>query len=150
MDIIPNISNKKTSFISSKNMKISKREGLILYWCEGDKSTNRIYKVAVTSTNSNILKLFIDWLIEYYPVERNKIKLRLHIWEELDEVAAKKYWSEQLKIPIKNFTKSYIKPKGGRKRIHIHGVCRASIQSKEIHTKILQEIENEFCIFDDA
>jgi len=53
MDIIPNISNKKTSFISSKNMKISKREGLILYW------------------------------------------------------------SEQLKIHIKNFTKSYIKPKGG-------------------------------------
>ena len=42
---------------------ISKREGLILYWCEGDKSTKRIYKVAVTSTNANILRLYVDWLI---------------------------------------------------------------------------------------
>ena len=129
---------------------ISKREGLILYWCEGDKSTKRIYKVAVTSTNANILRLYVDWLTEYYHVERNDIKLRLHIWQELDESAAKIYWSDQLKIPILNFTKSYIKPKGGRKKIHIYGVCRASIQSKEIHTKILQDIKNEFCLFDES
>ena len=125
-------------------MPLSKREGLILYWCEGDKSTKGIYKVAVTSTNSNILRLFIDWLIRYYAVERELIKLRLHIWEELNEYEAKSYWSKKLCIPIRNFTKSYIKPKGGRKKIHIYGVCRASIQSKVIHSKIMQEIKEEF------
>jgi len=129
---------------------ISKREGLILYWCEGDKSTKRIYKVALTSTNANILRVYVDWLTEYYHVERDDIKLRLHIWLELDESAAKIYWSDKLKIPILNFTKSYIKPKGGRKKIHIYGVCRASIQSKEIHTKILQDIKNEFYLFDES
>ncbi|MFB0544233.1 MAG: hypothetical protein ACETVN_00845 [Asgard group archaeon] len=42
---------------------ISKREGLMLYWCEGDKfAENRTYKVAVTITDATLLKLFVDWL----------------------------------------------------------------------------------------
>lgn len=125
-------------------MRLTKREGLILYWCEGDKTTKGTYKVALTSTDFNILRLFVDWLTEYYCINRESIKLRLHLWEFLDEKAAKKVWAEKLNIPIENFTKTYVKPKGGRKKIHINGVCRASIQSKTILTKILEEIKN-FC-----
>jgi hypothetical protein len=128
---------------------LSRREGLLIYWCEGDKSTKRNYKVAVTSTNTNILRSFVDWLTKYYSVERDVIKLRLHIWKDIDEDAAKKHWSMELNIPISNFTKSYIKPKGGRKKIHYNGVCRASIQSKEIQTKIMEDIKKEFYIFEE-
>jgi hypothetical protein len=127
-------------------MRLTKREGLILYWCEGDKTTKGTYKVALTSTNVIILRLFVDWLTEYYYVNRESIKLRLHLWESLDENVAKKVWAKNLNIPIENFTKTYIKPKGGRKKIHIHGVCRASIQLKIIQLKILGAIKDNFFI----
>ncbi len=124
---------------------ISKREGLMLYWCEGDKfAENRTYKVAVTITDATLLKLFVDWLEQYYGVDREKIRLRLHLWNGAHEDEAKRYWSDRLNIPIRNFTKTWIKGKGGRKKSHPYGVFRASISSKNLFNRIINDIEQEF------
>ena len=128
---------------------LTHREGLIMYWCEGDKSEeSRTYRVALTSSDVTMLNLFIKWLEHYYGVKRDQIKLRLHLWPDINEKLAKEFWSTNLGISIKNFTKSWIKPKGKGKCIHSHGICRASISSKKLLQKILSEINNEFKIQD--
>ena len=126
---------------------LTRREGLIMYWCEGDRSEeSRTYRVALTSSDVAMLKLFIGWLEEYYSVKRDQIKLRLHLWRNINEKLAKEFWSTSLSIPLQNFTKSWIKPKGKGKRIHSYGICRAGISSKELLHKILAEIDKEFIV----
>jgi hypothetical protein len=121
---------------------IGKREGLMLYWCEGDKYTNGAYKVAVTSSEPRMIKLFIEWVKRYYDVVEDQIRLRLHVWDGTNLHEAQVWWLKQLNINVK-FTKPYIK-KRGRKNKFPHGICRASLNSKEILLRILEEIKNEF------
>jgi len=123
---------------------ISRREGLILYWCEGDNPSKRGFKVALTSSDHFILKNFVFWLKEYFFIPKEKIRLRLHLWPSSDELGAKKWWSHKLGLPITSFTKSYIKPKDGKNHKFKHGVCRASIDNKNILEKILKDIKKEF------
>jgi len=126
---------------------LTHREGLIMYWCEGDKSEeSRTYRVALTSSEVTMLKLFIRWLQHYYGVKEEQIKLRLHLWSNINEKLAKEFWSTNLGMPIQNFTKSWIKPKGKGKRVHPYGICRASISSKKLLEEILSEINNEFTL----
>ena len=117
----------------------------MLYWCEGDKySTKSRCKVGVTCADARLLELFVDWLVHYYNINKNAVKLRLHIWNGTNENEAKEYWSNMLGIPLQNFTKSWIKPKSGKHRRYPYGICRASIDSKKIFLQILSEIRDEF------
>jgi len=128
-------------------MPLTRREGLVMYWCEGDRSQeSRTYRVAMTSVDHKILNLFVDWLERYYGVNKADLKVRLHLWPNSDEPAAKSFWSEQLKINQDNFTKSWTKPRGQRigKRIHTQGICRVSIASKELLNQIISDIHKEF------
>lgn len=130
-------------------MPLTFREGLMMYWCEGDKSEeSRTYRVGLTSTDPAILKLFVEWLERYYGVERTQMKGRLHIWPLTDEKEAKEFWCERLGLSFKNFTKSWIKPRGqgSRKAVHEYGVCRVSVSSKELLHKILGDLNKEFLL----
>jgi len=122
---------------------ITKREGLILYWCEGDKRHKGIFKVAVTAADAKLLRLFVEWLELHYGVARQNIRLRLHIWEDSDEAICKAYWSEKLKIPADNFTKSDVR-KSGKNKKYPHGICRASLDDKNLFNRISAEIEESF------
>ena len=70
---------------------ISKEMGLMLYWCEGDKSVETC-KIGLTTSDPEMLNYFISWLINYYGIRKSKIKLRLHLWEGSNEEIAKKYF----------------------------------------------------------
>ena len=120
------------------------REGLMLYWCEGDKPSGNSHSVAVTSGDFLIIKLFLGWIEKYFEVSRSRLRLRLHLWPDSNEMKAKEYWSKNLDMPLESFTKSYIKPKSGVKRRYEHGICRLGFYSKKILTDILNEIEKEF------
>lgn len=118
-----------------------------MYWCEGDRSQeSRTYRVALTSADPKILVLYVDWLERYYCIKRTDMKVRLHLWPTSDEVVAKSFWSEQLKINQDRFTKSWTKPRGQgtAKRMHANGICRVSISSKEALQQIIADIKKEF------
>jgi len=116
----------------------------MLYWCEGDRPSGRNYMVAVTSSNSFIIKKFLAWVRKYFDISKRRIRLSLHLWPDSDEKKAKDYWAEQLGLPLSSFTKSYIKPKSGKNRKYAYGICRAGINSKKILMRIIDEIEREF------
>jgi hypothetical protein len=122
---------------------LSKREGLLLFWCEGDKPTDDLRKIQLTNSNSTILEYFTQWLEIHYGIPRKVLKMRLHLWEESDELRAKKFWSERLQIPSTNFTKTWFKPRG-RKDKHPFGICRVSVSSKTIMERVRNDLTSEF------
>jgi transcriptional regulator with XRE-family HTH domain len=88
----------------------SKRElfllGLFLYWGEGTKAKNT--SVVLTNTNPAMLKFFIKWL-ELFNVKRKDLKIKLHLYSDMNIKKSIDFWSKELKISVSQFKKSYIK-----------------------------------------
>jgi len=95
----------------SKNIgNFSKRDlflaGLFLYWGEGTKAQNSL--VALTNTNPDMLKFFIEWL-KLFGVKNKDLKVKLHLYSDMNTEESINSWSQELKIPLNNFYKPYIK-----------------------------------------
>jgi len=90
--------------------ELSKRDlflaGLFLYWGEGTKAQNSL--VALTNTNPAMLKFFIKWL-KLFGVESKDLKVKLHLYSDMNIKKSLNFWSQELKVPLSQFHKSYIK-----------------------------------------
>jgi transcriptional regulator with XRE-family HTH domain len=80
--------------------------GLFLYWGEGTKAQK--YSVALTNTNPAMLKFFIQWL-ELLNVQRKDLKIKLHLYSDMDIAEGIEFWSKELNIMPSQFRKPYIK-----------------------------------------
>ncbi len=80
--------------------------GIFLYMGEGSKTTKGT--TAVTNTNPFILKLFIQWL-HLQTVRKEKIKVQLHLYTDMNIEKQIAFWSKELCIPKKQFRKPHIK-----------------------------------------
>ncbi len=89
---------------------LSKRDmfigGIFLYMGEGSKTTKGT--TALTNTNPNILRLFIKWLY-LYGVKKEKIKIQLHLYSDMDIKKQISFWSKELSISKTQFRKPHIK-----------------------------------------
>ena len=89
---------------------LSKRDlflaGLFLYWGEGTKASS--CSVVLTNTNPAMLKFFIKWL-ELFNVKRQNLKVKLHLYSDMNVKQSLDFWSKELKIPISQVRKPYIK-----------------------------------------
>lgn len=84
--------------------------GLLLYAGEGYKSkTVSGQRVELANSDPNILRLFISFLLSVCSVPKNKIIIRIMLYEDIDLKEAQKYWSEELGIPESQFRKPFIK-----------------------------------------
>ena len=90
--------------------KRSKRDlfiaGLYLYWGEGTKSAPG--RVSIANTDPDVLKAFMDWLL-LMEVPRNRIRIRLHLYRDMDPDQEMMFWSRYLKLPFSQFRKPQIK-----------------------------------------
>ena len=90
--------------------QFSKREifllGLFLYWGEGTKRAS--YSTQLTNTNPAMLIFFIKWL-QLLGVDKKDLKVKLHLYSDMDIKESIAFWSKILKIDISQFKKSYIK-----------------------------------------
>ena len=80
--------------------------GLFIYWAEGGKTKNR--SLSLTNTDPSMLKFFIKWL-ELMNIPKNKLKVNLHLYSDMNISRQISFWSNELKIPISNFRRPYIK-----------------------------------------
>ena len=96
--------------VSKDINKFSKRDlflaGLFLYWGEGTKASN--CSVVLTNTNPAMLKFFIKWL-KLFDIKNKDLKVKLHLYSDMNVKKSLNFWSKELKIPINQFRKSYIK-----------------------------------------
>jgi transcriptional regulator with XRE-family HTH domain len=125
---------------------LSKRElfiaGLFLYWGEGTKAQNSL--VALTNTNPAMIKFFIKWL-EFLDVKKVDLKIKLHLYSNMNIKKSLDFWSKELKIPTKQFYKSYIK-KSDLKNVSYKngfgkGTCSVIFGSRDLWEYVIMGIK---------
>lgn len=108
-----------------------------LYWAEGTKVRGIL---TFANTDPKLALLFITLLRNCYTLDESKLRIRLHLHEYHDEDNIKRFWSNLLKIPIRQFTKTYLKHRSKEKtfRRNIGGICFISYNSVYLKEEIVQ------------
>ena len=132
--------------VSNDIGKFSKRElflaGLFLYWGEGTKAQNSL--VAITNTNPYLIKFFIKWL-KLFGVENKDLKVKLHLYSDMNIKGSLDFWSKELKMPLSQFYKPYIKLTDSKSITYKNGfgkgTCSVILGSRDLWEYILMSIK---------
>jgi hypothetical protein len=128
-------------------LPLSKRElflaGIFLYWGEGKKTS--FTEVSVSNTDPSMIKFFITWIVNSLKVPRDKIKIQLHLYKNMEVKKEIDFWSNTLNFPENQFNKPYIKESSSLRINHKggfgHGTCNVRIGGAQLTEKIFMAIK---------
>jgi transcriptional regulator with XRE-family HTH domain len=131
----------------AKIFSLSRKElylaGLFLYWGEGSKTSEA--RIAISNTDPGIIKFFIFWLKKYWKVPKNKLKIQLHLYIEMNTVKEISFWSKELDIPEKQFIKPYIKISSVKRINHKggfgHGTCNVVLGDARLSERVFMGLK---------
>ncbi len=149
---------KEVRLASVRNMakekigKLNQRElflaGLFLYWGEGGKTKET--NIVLSNTDPSMMIFFIKW-VETLGVSKDRLKIRINLYSDMNIEKELQYWSKTLHIPLSQFRKPYMKES---KRSDItytqkftHGTCNVIYENRDIAELVLQslrEIQTRF------
>lgn len=117
--------------------------GLMLYWGEGTKS--HMYALELANTDPAVIQLFIHWLTKSLKAPKNKIRIQIQYYKDMDIDKTLQFWSKTIDIPLDQFVKPQMK-KSSSKRINHkgsfgHGTCSAKICNVLLAEKIHMSIK---------
>jgi len=132
---------KKMIFpINNHNLFIA---GLFLYWGEGSKS--KYDRICLSNTNPAIIKFFIYWSTQSLRISKEKVRIQLHLYSDMNIRKELLYWSKLINIPLKHFYKPYIKnsltTNINHKGCFGHGTCNVNINDVNIDRIVLSSIK---------
>ena len=116
--------------------------GLFLYWGEGQKRIQGY--IGISNTNPKIVKFSLYWLTKALNIPKEKIRVQLHLYNDMDIKKEIKYWSIELNIPESQFANPYIKPstrEGLTYKSFGHGTCTLVVSNILLKEKIMMGIE---------
>lgn len=117
--------------------------GLFLYWGEGTKC--RPDGLSISNTDPGLIKFFIFWLNKSLLVPPNKIKVYLQLYSNMNVKEEIRYWSRELRVPLKQFARPYIKQSSSKRINHKgsfgHGTCNIRINNVVVAEKIFMGIK---------
>lgn len=124
----------------------SKRElflaGLFLYWGEGGKTRN--CTTVLTNTNPRMVKFFVKWL-SLFGVKKDRLKIHLHLYSDMNIKRQIKYWSRLLNINDGQFRKPYIKKSKSTdityKNGFGQGTCSVVYDNRNLSEYVLQGLK---------
>jgi len=113
-----------------KIFPINKKElylaGLFIYMGEGAKSQS-LKQLLISNTNPAIIKFFIYWAEKSLLISRDKMRVQLHLYSDMDINKEIDFWSTTLKIKKSQFIRPYIKESLSTRINHKgafgHGTC---------------------------
>lgn len=116
--------------------------GFFLYWAEGTKTAN--CATALANTDPAMLKFFIKWL-QIVGVDKSKLKVKLHLYSDMDIRKQTLFWSHELGLPLSCFKKPYIK-QSTREGIKYkgrfgQGTCNVIFENREINDYVLMGVK---------
>lgn len=106
---------------------------VVAYWGEGDKATSSIVRLA--NTDPKMIKLFLDFLILFCAVPKDKIRGALYIYEDLDDVICRQYWSKM--TGIEHFHKTMVLPSRHKTKKLPYGTCTVLVSNTYLKRKML-------------
>lgn len=114
-----------------------------LYLGEGSKTQSG---TSLGSSDSRIAKFFVQCLRKIYDIPVKNIRCYLHLRADQNPETMKRYWSNELRLPLSNFGKSsFDKRTVGRPTYsHYKGVCLIECGRVDIQRKLMY-IANGFC-----
>ena len=126
---------------------LSKKElylaGLFLYLGEGSRSKEAM--LSVSNTDPSVIKFFMTWLTKNLNIPKNKLKIHLHLYKDMDILREIKFWSNFLNIPTSQFNKPYIKKTTTKNINHKggfgHGTCNISVGNARLTERILMGLK---------
>lgn len=132
--------------ISGEISSLSKRDlfiaGMFLYWGEGTKASRDM--VAFTNTDPAMIKFFIKWM-ESLNVPKEKMKVKLHLYTDMNINEKTKFWSKILNVSEKNFKKPYVKNSKFSsltyKNSFGQGTCTIIYGSSHLYNKIMMGLK---------
>lgn len=117
--------------------------GLFLYWGEGTKST--MDRLSISNTDPSVIKFFLTWLNKSLNVPEQKVRILLHLYDDMDVDQEIKFWSNILKIPLEQFARPYIKKTSSKSINHKgafgHGTCNATICNVPLAEKVFMALK---------
>ncbi len=117
--------------------------GLMLYLGEGDKKNRD--KIGLANTDPWIIKFFIKWLVDFLGITKEKIKVQLHLYENMDIEKEKKFWEIELGFQKKQFYKPAIrklqKSSFSYKESFRHGTCSIYVLGVEKKRELMMAIQ---------
>lgn len=127
-------------------IQLSKRElelaGIFLYWGEGKKHIKG--PLSVCNTDPKIVKFALYWFKSILGIPEDKIRVSLHLYSDMSISKEMQFWSQELKLPLTQFTKPYIKES---KRSELdqkgfgHGTCGLTVSDIRLKERIMMAIE---------
>lgn len=81
--------------------------GLMLYWGEGMKATRGT--ISFANTNPAMIRMAVYWLVSCMGFERENLRVKLHLYSDMDIEREILYWMKELDISRTQFKNPYIK-----------------------------------------
>ncbi len=82
-----------------------------LYWGEGSKSGSF---VSFINSDPEMIRTFLQLFRKSFAVDESKFRALVHLHNYHDEKYIQTFWSTVSKIPLNQFTKSFIKPNSSK------------------------------------
>jgi len=79
--------------------------GLGVYMGEGTKTKG---VVRIINSDPKIIRLMISWFRDVFGIKINNLRLRMHIYPDINESVAMKYWSAQTGLKKEQFMKTQV------------------------------------------
>jgi len=125
--------------LSSRELYLA---GLFLYWGEGSKTVR--HTVSINNTDPSLVQFALKWYIQSLKIPRNKIKVMLHLYTDMDKSREMTYWSKILEIPLSQFLNPHIKQSLRRElsqKSFGHGTCGLMAYDTIVKEKILMALK---------
>lgn len=120
--------------------------GLMLYAAEGDKKSRA--DIAFTNTDPVLVLFFARWIVRFLGFPKEKLRIQLHLYENMDIKAEELYWMQQLDISEKQLWKSQVRALRPNSFSYAdtsrHGTCKLYVGSVPQKTKIKLSIRAFF------
>lgn len=117
--------------------------GLFLYWGEGLKASPAM--VSVSNSDPRVIKFAIYWFTHMLHVSAEKLRIRIHLYSDMDIYKEIRFWSKTLHISQKQFIKPYIKKTTIKSLVHKgfgHGTCDVTFGDVSLREKIMMGIQS--------
>lgn len=100
--------------------------------------------ISLNNTDPQVLKFTLYWMIYALEIPRGRIKVTLHLYNDMDVKKEMRFWSDELKLPLSQFSKPYIKESARANINHKgfgHGTCGLLVSNILLKERIMMSIK---------
>ena len=102
-------------------------------------------ELSLSNTDPAVISAFLFWLERSFGIDRKVIRIRLHLYKDMDVSAETMFWSKTLKVSPKCFRKPYIKKSAlaemSYKSGFGHGTCNALLSNAIVAKRVLMGLK---------